>query len=43
MTLLPRARRASRVIAFATAVAGPVVPRVFPGVAGQRVQQGLVL
>jgi len=43
MTLLPRARRASRVIALATAVAGPVVPRVFPGVAGQRVQQGLVL
>lgn len=43
VTLLPRARRASRVIALVTAVAGPVVPRLFPGIAGQRVQQGLVL
>lgn len=43
MTLLPSARRASRVIALASALAGPVVPRLVPGVAGQRVQQGLVL
>ncbi|MBC7373879.1 MAG: hypothetical protein H7323_07810 [Frankiales bacterium] len=43
MPLLPSARRASRLIALGTAVTGPVIPKLVPGAAGVRVQQGLVL
>ena len=43
MALLPSARRASRLIALGAALSGPVVPKLVPGAAGARVQQGLVL